>query len=1075
MEIIYTEITEDLTGVLLARSQQFLAAGKKVYYIVPSSMSFEKEKTILERLNKGKDTAVFDLLLTRFKQLPYYFIRNQSEQEGKELSPVGLSMLFRRVLKGFKNEEIPLFFALQNKSSFLEMLIDLRAELEKSNLTTADLPETEKFRELSLILDKFEEELTANYQNYSEFTALTEWFTKSEPLKNTVFIIDGYSRFSAEEELFLSAIQDKVDALIIGTYANDKDFRAGKFSNSVYQDALEMMERFRQKYRATLTNVKAQTVNEVYNKLTELVKAENTYTLSEKEIHLEAADAEQIEFWTAENQKAEIEGVAKKIRQEVANGKRFKDFTVLVGNMSAYETGVKELFELYEIPYFYAQEESMSAHPLLAFIESLHAIKKKNFRLDDVLSLLKTKLYNPLGASQEILDRFADYLSTFRVQGRKKYSQAFDLEELEPFRLGTFGEDSALQDFIRQTGKKRGKKWLELFEDFLKAGKIIETVNEVYSQALAENKNELASKYEQVWKLMMSNLEEFEAIFADESLSEVEFLDLILSGFQNANYRQVPANIDLVNLKDYGLVEPESNKIVFAIGLNQSNFPRLQNNSSLITDEEREKINAETEDDRFIDSLVKQNFTKNLTISISLVNSATEKLILSSPQIFDNLQDEQSNFLIQLMEHADEALIKEIRNSNPEESLEHIASKRAMVSTLGQIERQLSEEGSVQNEVFWGSVFRLVSKENETFRQLLVDLDRDIQPSQISGEVVERLYGDKIHASVSSFERFYNCEYQYFLENTLGLEATESMSLDARIVGNFFHEVFEKLMGMPNLTAEHFDRELERILAESQEVYSPYFEVDASSRFTAVNLAEISRQTAPMLKRILEAEELSTLSTESSFGMGDSSLGNFELSNVALRGRIDRIDQFSENGLAAVDYKSSSHDFDLVDAYDGRSLQLLTYLDVLKKHYPEQKIWGALYLQLKNDKIKLSDLSTLSDVNRKLDEMMRYKGLSLDKESLPDFVKLKAGNVFKAENLDRLLSMNEAHYVKASERLAGGELTINPVKDKKDVKGCQYCQLKSICRFEATRHSLDYTREVGKKSAKAILMEMEGE
>ena len=83
MEIIYTEITEDLTQFLLERAQKSLKEEKKVYYIVPSSMSFEKEKEILERISLGADTAVFDLLVTRFKQLPYYFDRKEKNIDEK--------------------------------------------------------------------------------------------------------------------------------------------------------------------------------------------------------------------------------------------------------------------------------------------------------------------------------------------------------------------------------------------------------------------------------------------------------------------------------------------------------------------------------------------------------------------------------------------------------------------------------------------------------------------------------------------------------------------------------------------------------------------------------------------------------------------------------------------------------------------------------------------------------------------------------------------------------------------------------------------------------------------------------
>lgn len=86
MEIIYTEITQDITQFLLERAQQALKEEKKVYYIVPSSISFEKEKEILERISSGADTAVFDLLVTRFKQLPYYFDRKEKIQMKKSNS-----------------------------------------------------------------------------------------------------------------------------------------------------------------------------------------------------------------------------------------------------------------------------------------------------------------------------------------------------------------------------------------------------------------------------------------------------------------------------------------------------------------------------------------------------------------------------------------------------------------------------------------------------------------------------------------------------------------------------------------------------------------------------------------------------------------------------------------------------------------------------------------------------------------------------------------------------------------------------------------------------------------------------
>lgn len=169
MEILYTEITQDLTEGLLEISLEELGKNRKVYYIVPSSMSFEKEKEILERLAKGSDAAVFDLLVTRFKQLPYYFDKREKATTKTELGTAGLSMLFRRVLRSFSKEEIPLYFSLQDSAGFLEMLIQLRTELLTANLSVENLPDSPKNQELKKILSRFEEKLANDYANYSEF------------------------------------------------------------------------------------------------------------------------------------------------------------------------------------------------------------------------------------------------------------------------------------------------------------------------------------------------------------------------------------------------------------------------------------------------------------------------------------------------------------------------------------------------------------------------------------------------------------------------------------------------------------------------------------------------------------------------------------------------------------------------------------------------------------------------------------------------------------------------------------------------------------------------------------------
>ena len=1087
MEIFYTEITQDLTGNLLEIAQEEMTKKRKVFYIVPSSMSFEKEKEILERLNKGADAAVFDLIVTRFKQFPYYFDKNDKLSKKVELSPAGMSMLFRKVLKSFEKEEIPLYFGLQNSASFFDLLVHLRAELEKGNLTIDDLPDNEKNKELKLIFHRFEDEISSKYANFSSFKAFIDHAKNGAfdfQLQNVVCLIDGYTRFSAEEELFIDTFHSKVKRFVIGTYA--KKLKNDRLEASVYSNALQMMDKFSQKYHVKSKSFDTKNVNQVYSKLTRLIEQDKMFVITDSPIEITDNDEKSFKIWESENQMAEIEAVAKAIRQKIVQGKRYKSFTVLVGNTQQYEIPIKEIFELYDIPYFYAAEEKMSHHPLIVFLESLFAIKSNNYRMDDVINFVKCQLYHPSVFNQDVIDAFEYYVHQNKIQGKKKLTHPFEpsffshFDEVEQFRSDLFDEKSPLHDFISGNQAILGKNWVEKLELFFENGQVVQQLNERFQALENEDEHELADRHEQVWNLLLSNLQEFLAVFSDQKMKITEFLDIILAGMRNATYRQIPANVDVVNIKDYELVEPRTNAYVYAIGLSQANFPKNKLNSTLLSDEERAEINSTTKENQFIEQLKLVNYQKSTFTSLSLMNAAMEELTLSVPQIVENVQDDISPDIQLILDHSSPKIRKKIQNSHANKGIEHIGNTRAVIATIGKIEREISENpNKFEQAAFWSSIFRVLTKNNKAFQTILLRLDQDIAPTDLATETVNQVYSKNNYASVSSFERFYNCEFQYFITNTLNLEQFEVIDINSKVVGNFFHEVFEKLLQQKDVTSDNFDARLTSVITDVNATYQHYFVQDATARFTWENLEEILYQTAAVLKKNSATHQLKTKLTESDFGLKTSSLGEFVIDDVHLRGRIDRIDETKAHALGAIDYKSSAHQFKIQEAYDGVSLQFLTYLDVLRKTFSDQKIWGALYLHFQNNAINLSEINQLSEISNVLDKAMSYEGLLLaensDEISKIEGIKVNKSNIYDSQAFENLLKINEQHYQKANHRLKSGKIAINPVMKRSEgidpsgnVRGCSYCPLKSICRFEANVHMNQYTREIAQKTTQEI-------
>lgn len=135
---------------------------------------------------------------------------------------------------------------------------------------------------------------------------------------------------------------------------------------------------------------------------------------------------------------------------------------------------MKEIFELYEIPFFYAQEESMSQHPLVIFFESLLSIKKNNYGTDDVVNLLKSKVYTDVNLDEEVIDYFEYYVQKYKISGRKKFTEAFNesefskIELVNQLRENLLGNDSPLQVFLGTNRQKTGKNGFLIYKFYLK-------------------------------------------------------------------------------------------------------------------------------------------------------------------------------------------------------------------------------------------------------------------------------------------------------------------------------------------------------------------------------------------------------------------------------------------------------------------------------------------------------------------------------------------------------------------------------------------------------------------------------
>lgn len=1063
MRLIYTDIGQNLTNILAREAFTLTETGKRVFYLAPNSLSFEKERQVLARLPQQ---ASLDIIVTRFAQMARYLTLNVTE-ETEPIDSTGLSMLFYRTLSQLTDQDLRVYGRLRQSMDFIQQLVDLYQELQEAQLTISDLTgmdSADKLADLHLIFTHFYALLQQeNYQSQTKIGQLTQQILAGQlqaELMDLALVIDGFTRFSAEEAALVAALEAQGVSVLIGTYASQKAYQSSYISGNLYQAGVDFLRELAIQY-----GVKPEYLTDPAGREDRLArisaKMAALYDFSDSTAPLTSEDRQTVQIWEAVNQKEETVHVAKQIRHHLAQGYRYKDILVLLGDIDSYRLQIGKIFEQYEIPYYFAKAEGMSQHPLVSLIDSLLRIKRYHFQTEDVLNLLKTGLYGRL--SQTELDKFAQYVSFAQIKGAAKFSRDFTINQDERFDLDQLNQlrQAIVQPLLKlfQVKPQSGSNLLQQLTVFLKTGQVNHNLAELVKQG-----NQVETEQaEQVWQLFTGILQQFGQIFGQEKLSIDDCLRLIRAGMAGASYRTVPPTVDVVKVRSYDLITPQASKLVFAIGLTQSHFPKTSKNTSLISDQERLAVNQAAGEQRLEIASGEQSKRSHFT-ALSLINSATDHLVLSAPQILQETQESMSPYLLNLLSLGIPKLEK--GRADFEATAADVGNYKGLLSAAVELNRQeIEAELEKEQQTFWSAAVRYLRKKLAKEGVVIPHISGELHTQPLAPETLAALYpvDQPLRLSASSLTDFYNSEYKYFLRHVLRLEELQSVLPDMRVHGNFLHKVFEQVL--QDYSSADFDQKVSRAVDQisQSEAFRAVYSQSAETRFSHDLLTDIARSTAAVLR---DDQLVTTLQEEASF---QQELKLADGRPLSIIGKIDRLDQLKDNqAYGVVDYKSSDQRFRIGHFYNGLSPQLLTYLMAIKQapqYTQTDKLFGAVYLHMTDPVISLNKLKQLEDILKESQSSLQFKGLFLEEESLslpPQYGKTRL-TTFTQEELDTLLAYTAKLYQTAGQKILQGHFAINPYsEDGRTVAGDQYS---SITHFETSLHlsSARFLSKLGRK------------
>lgn len=1110
LKIISGGMGSNKTEIMTSEIKKAVLSGEKVIVIVPDQYSFEYDKQLYNELGARNFNKLRTLGFNRFAEniLKEYGTKSGvlADKNAKFISMFKAIKALKALGYGSKSY----YSRSLDKPKFISDSISLIDDLKKSDVDINSLESAlaqtggslfEKLDSISKLYKLYQEELY-NAGLTDEITALSEaayiahdngFFT------DTAVFIHEFSSFTSDEyeviKVILSDAKSLVVSLIIGS-GNNLTSNMSPFSSCL-------------KTKSALIDMAGGA-----SKAESISADEHTGFESKALAHLESNifclvnnpcdSSEGIELANVKNPYDEIDYAAASIKKLVREeGYSYKDIAVISRSLDDYSSLIDGAFRRYEIPFFMDRRKSVLRSSLVIYVLSLFdCVLTKSYKTENILRYIKSPLSNIEDFKAAAIE---EYCYKWNVEGDMW------LSDFTPFDRKKGGNPQEFLSFINSIRKSI----IEPLEDFKQktkntsAGEICLALNELMGKIELSEKTfslisrsiesddasiiEIARDFKQLWSLFLGAINSIYKNMGDESISLRQFYNLLKLMLSEMTISSPPQKLDAVTVAKAEHSRLGGMKAVFVIGLNDGLFPKSVQNSGLLTEREKLKLND-------IGININRNIQVTLDnerlISYIALTSASEKLIASYPE--SSVKNEA------------------LRPSSLAMDIEKIFGKSVKVNVS-----ELSQDYFCENEnsayynytlnYHTDSALQESLKEalcsREEYKSKLVFLENisdDAKHSEykLSKEIAKSIFfPHDINMSATRADDFYKCPFNYFCKNGLKVYPLEKVDITPMTKGSLIHFILQNILSKFDENGNRtFNDDFEKLNDdEIRKLINKYCreyvnsewggEYGKTSRFS-YNLKNLEKTAFYVVKNLLEELENCffkpvafeyDLSDEN--GESILKIKADEDINICMRGSIDRVDLYTdENGrrfVRVVDYKTGGKDFDLASLYHGLNMQMLIYLLALVdtdnefNRDGELSPAGVMYMPAKHvenfiarDKLKSkSDEEREELLKNKRNTSFKRKGLlvnnnltlkAMDKRVSGLFAPIKKTSkgenvdekqVVDADIFDAIERFSKDKIVEMGMSLADGKIAAMPVMKSGDMDSisCKYCNYWSVC------------------------------
>ncbi len=499
-------------------------------------------------------------------------------------------------------------------------------------------------------------------------------------------------------------------------------------------------------------------------------------------------------------------------------------------------------------------------------------------------------------------------------------------------------------------------------------------------------------------------------------------IKLLTADFEQTKIKSNPQNnvVSQINLEKY---MPEDEEYIFCFNFAEGRVPKVKQDTNIISDELASKYNVPTTQEA--NSKLKQEIIRKI--------NGTKNIVLTYARNSVSGEEAKSSLLNSL-----ELSINEYKDDVVRFS-----------SASDQLARAKADELLRKYDTKHENLIRF--KQHDLY---------ELYDNQVTGDLYHVLGEKEINISATSIQKFYECEFKFYLTKMLGvnLQISDPTMIE---IGNLYHYVLEKAQKEGASSVEEVREIISRFLVEERVVNPDIFNKPSHKLYLeqyALYLHEIISVIFDFHKRSafkldhaeFEAEFKYTLDREA---------------DIKLVGKVDKyveLDLDSKFYIVIVDYKTKNNPKISHENFEhGFELQNFIYLNLIKESRGDDEIeligtyqqrikpQHLLNHELFNDDFKLFGYTTSAMhkvrqlepefANKELSQLANAK-TKANGEEFDRYAKIYDEE--SLENFEKLIKEKLQHVVN---RIKKANYQINPKELKGKNVSCDYCDYQAIC------------------------------